>query len=247
MELSNPLPEPLTITIVYDNVAFDERLKTAWGFSALVEYHGHKLLFDTGGDGPTLLANMRALEIDPNVIDTIVLSHAHGDHTGGLNALLDHGVRPVVYLPAPFPAAFKRQVSEKTKLVEVVPGQMIAEDIFTTGEMGQGIVEQALLIKTEKGLVIITGCAHPGIVAIVEQAQSLLDEPVRLVMGGFHLSGKSQAEIDVIVKSFRHLEVAQVAPCHCTGDLAISSFMAEYKTDFLRAGAGRIIRLDAPD
>ena len=78
----------MKLTIVYDNNAFDPRLKTAWGFSALVEYDGHTLLFDTGGDAPTLLENMDILEIDPAQIEKVVISHDHGDHTGGLEGLL---------------------------------------------------------------------------------------------------------------------------------------------------------------
>ena len=77
----------------------------------------------------------------------------------------------------------------------------IAEGLFTTGEMGRNIPEQSLVITTESGLVVITGCAHPGIVAIVEQARQMFEEPVRLVLGGFHL--ESKAEIDAILRDFR--------------------------------------------
>lgn len=123
---TDPLPSPFTITIVYDNHPFDERLKTAWGFAALVEYQDHTLLFDTGGVGLTLMENMRVLGIDPGKIETVVLSHAHGDHTGGLNALLEYGAQPVVYIPPSFPVSFKKQVSKRTEVIEVAPGQMIA-------------------------------------------------------------------------------------------------------------------------
>ncbi|NIV39962.1 MAG: MBL fold metallo-hydrolase, partial [Anaerolineae bacterium] len=58
------------LTIVYDNNAYDPRLKTAWGFSCLIEYRGQVILFDTGGDSPTLLANMATLGIDPSEIET---------------------------------------------------------------------------------------------------------------------------------------------------------------------------------
>jgi len=235
--------ESLTITIVYDNNAYDERLKSAWGFSALVEYRNHILLFDTGGDGPTLMKNMRILGIDPTQIESVVLSHAHGDHTGGLGALLEAGARPVVYLPQSFSASFKRQVEQFTSVVEVLPGQSIAEGLFTTGEMGRSIPEQALVIRTEQGLVIVTGCAHPGIVAIVEQAREMFAEPVRLVLGGFHLGSKSIAEIDAILRDFRRLGVEQVAPCHCTGERAISMFAAEYRDDFIQAGVGKLVVL----
>ena len=243
-ETAMPVTQPLTITIVYDNNAYDQRLKSAWGFSALVEYHDHTLLFDTGGDGFMLMENLRILETDPTQIESVVLSHAHGDHTGGLNSLLETGARPTVYLLSSFPSSFKRQVEGITQVVEVLPGQSIVEGILTTGEMARNIPEQALVIKTEPGLVIVTGCAHPGITAIIEQAREMFDEPVHLVLGGFHLGSKNKAEIASILKEFRRLEVEQVAPCHCTGELAIAMFAAEYGEDFIQAGVGKVIRLE---
>jgi 7,8-dihydropterin-6-yl-methyl-4-(beta-D-ribofuranosyl)aminobenzene 5'-phosphate synthase len=219
-------------------------LISSWGFSALVEYHDHTLLFDTGGNGQLLLENMRILRIDPTQIDSIVLSHVHGDHTAGLSAVLATGAKPVVYLPSSFPAPFKQQVAQITKVSEVTSGQPIAKGIFTTGEMGRTIPEQALVIQTMHGLVVITGCAHPGIVAIVEQVKETFDEPVRLVLGGFHLSSKTEAEINTIIKDFRRLEVKQVAPCHCTGESAITLFAVEYGVDFIQVGVGSVIRLE---
>jgi 7,8-dihydropterin-6-yl-methyl-4-(beta-D-ribofuranosyl)aminobenzene 5'-phosphate synthase len=237
--------QSLTITIVNDNNPYDQRLSSAWGFSALVEYRDYNLLFDTGGDGQMLMENMRILGIDPSHIDSVVLSHAHEDHTGGLTALLDSGAKPVVYLLPSFPVSFKRQIEQFTQASEVLPGQSFAEGLWTTGEVGGIIPEQALVIQTEQGLVVITGCAHPGIVAIVEQAQILFAEPVYLVLGGFHLGDKSEAEIDAILKDFKRLEVKQVAPCHCTGESAISRFAAEYGKDFIQVGVGSVIRLEA--
>jgi 7,8-dihydropterin-6-yl-methyl-4-(beta-D-ribofuranosyl)aminobenzene 5'-phosphate synthase len=235
--------ESLTITIVYDNNPYDGRLKAAWGFAALVSYNDHILLFDTGGDGPTLIENMLTLQIDPIQIESVVLSHAHGDHTGGLSALLEHGTRPTVYLPPSLSATFKNQVSKTTEVIEVTPGLSITEGVFTTGEMGRSTPEQALVIQTDQGLVIITGCAHPGIVEIVEQARTLMGGQVRLVLGGFHLRSKSETEIDGILRAFGLLGVEQVAPCHCTGDRAIAMFAAEYGENFVQAGVGKVIIL----
>jgi 7,8-dihydropterin-6-yl-methyl-4-(beta-D-ribofuranosyl)aminobenzene 5'-phosphate synthase len=245
MKTPSPVTGPLTIIVVYDNNVFDQRLKTAWGFSALVEYHDHTLLFDTGGDGLMLMENMRILGIDPTRIESVVLSHIHGDHTAGLSALLEYGARPTVYLLPSFPASFKNRVSATSDVVEVTPGLSIAESIYTTGEMGTSIREQALVIQTNQGLVIITGCAHPGIVEIIEQAQEMFDGPVHLVLGGFHLGGKSKAEMHAIVKDFRRLGVEKVAPCHCSGENAMALFAAEYGEDFIKAGVGKIIRMEA--
>jgi len=220
-------------------------LSTAWGFSALVEYGDYSLLFDTGGDGQILMENMRLLGIDPSQIDSVVLSHAHEDHTGGLIALLDSGAKPEVYLLPSFPVSFKRQIEEFTQVSEVLPGQSFTEGLWTTGEVGGTIPEQALIVQTGSGLVVITGCAHPGIVAIVEQAQSLFEKSVYLVMGGFHLGNMSDAEIDAVLNDFRRLEVERVAPCHCTGENAIARFATEYKMDFIQVGVGSVIRLEA--
>lgn len=241
-ERITPMPEPeiLKITIIYDNNMYDTRLKTAWGFSALVEYHDHTLLFDTGGDGPTLMSNMRILGIDPTGINSVVLSHIHGDHVGGLVDLLESGARPVVYLLPSFPDVFKNQVSQKAEVIEVTRGMQIFDDIYTTGEMGESIHEQSLVIVTAQGLVIVTGCAHPGIVKIVDQVQDMFTDPVNLVMGGFHLGSKNEPEIESILRDFRRLGVQHVAPCHCTGDRATAMFASEYGVDFIQAGAGRV-------
>ncbi len=239
-----PVTQPLTITIIYDNNTSNPKLTSAWGFSALIEYRDHTLLFDTGGDGQLLMENMRILEIDPTRIDSIVLSHAHEDHTGGLTALLNTGAKPVVYLLPSFPSSFKHQIEQYTQISEVSPGQSFAEGLSTTGEMGAVIPEQALVIQTEQGLVVITGCAHPGIVTIVEQAQDLFAEPVHLVLGGFHLGNNSEAEINAILADFRRLGVERVAPCHCTGESAIRMFAAEYREDFIPVGVGTVIRLN---
>ena len=115
-EFPMSVTQSLTITIVYDNNSYDQRLSSAWGFSALVEYHDYTLLFDTGGDGQILMENMRILGIDPTQIDSVVLSHAHEDHTGGLTALLDSGAKPVVYLLPSFPVSFKRQIEQFTQV-----------------------------------------------------------------------------------------------------------------------------------
>jgi 7,8-dihydropterin-6-yl-methyl-4-(beta-D-ribofuranosyl)aminobenzene 5'-phosphate synthase len=91
---------------------------------------------------------------------------------------------------------------------------------------------------------VVTGCAHQGIVRILERAVELTGEPVDLVMGGFHLRDSSQAGIAHILEEFRRLGVRRVAPSHCTGDLAVRLFAAEYGQDFISTGAGSVIVID---
>jgi 7,8-dihydropterin-6-yl-methyl-4-(beta-D-ribofuranosyl)aminobenzene 5'-phosphate synthase len=228
------------IIITYDNRTLDPNLTSGWGFSCLVD---GDLLFDTGGDGRTLLSNMTKMEIDPAGIRTVVLSHAHGDHTGGLGALLGTGVRPTVYVPRSFPARFQADVRSLTTLVEVHGPVEIRPGVHTTGEVGRGLVEQALAVETGDGLAVVTGCAHPGVVKMVRRAKESVGGEVYLVMGGFHLGGTSQRRVKAVIADFRQLGVQKVAPCHCTGDRAIRVFAEEYGDDFIETGVGMVLHI----
>ncbi|KPK90838.1 MAG: hypothetical protein AMJ88_15205 [Anaerolineae bacterium SM23_ 63] len=228
------------ITIVFNNIAYDSRLRTSWGFAAFIEYDGHVVLFDTGGSGSILLDNMEQLGLDPQKIEVIVLSHIHGDHTDGLMDLLYTGVKPIVYLPKAFPETFKYTVRVHTEVIEVREPIEILPGVHSTGELG-AIVEQALILETAEGMVIITGCAHPGVVRMIRKARSIVEGDVAFVTGGFHLDGSSRSQLENIIEDFRSLGVKQVGPSHCTGEIAISMFAEEYGDDFLDAGVGRVI------
>jgi 7,8-dihydropterin-6-yl-methyl-4-(beta-D-ribofuranosyl)aminobenzene 5'-phosphate synthase len=243
--MSPTAARPLTITIVYDNNAYAPALNPKWGFAAVVAHSGRTMLFDTGGDGAVLLSNMAALGIAPETIEHVVLSHAHNDHTGGLQAFLATGARPVVHLPPSFGDSFKRQIGAQTTVVETVPGALVMEDVFVTGELPGQVPEQALVLETDQGLVIITGCAHPGVDRMIARAREIRDRPIYLVLGGFHLGSASTGEVTRILRALRDMGVQQVAPCHCTGERAIAAFADEYGEGFLRAGVGLVIVVES--
>jgi TolB protein len=239
----------LRITIIYDNYLQDDRLTAEWGFAALVEYADHILLFDTGGSD-TLMNNMHLLSIDPMTIEVVVLSHEHMDHIGGLLPFLAEVNQPTVYLLASFPADFKNSVAFLTEVVEVTHAMKIYPDIYTTGEVIGGVKEQALAIRTDEGTVIITGCAHPGIVGMVRQGRSILQPedsvalaPVALVVGGFHLAHENSNQIERLIADLQALDVERVIPTHCSGDIAIALFAEEFDDGYIPGGAGQIITL----
>ncbi|WP_426527278.1 MBL fold metallo-hydrolase [Bradyrhizobium sp. McL0615] len=87
------------ITILYDAFGTDAAMKKDWGFSALVEISGKRILFDTGNDADIFAANVKAKNIDLTSIDFVVLSHRHSDHMAGLNHVLS--VNPTVKIYAP--------------------------------------------------------------------------------------------------------------------------------------------------
>lgn len=236
-----PPAYPLTMTIVYDNNTYAPELTTSWGFAAVVTYDDHMLLFDTGGDGTILLQNMDTLGIAPQAIEHVILSHAHNDHTGGLQELLAAGVYPVVHLLPSFSDAFKQQIASQATVVETVPGGKVTEGAFVTGAISGNVPEQALVLTTGRGLVIVTGCAHPGVDRVVARAQALFDHQVYLVLGGFHLGSANSGEITRILTALRQMGVQKVAPCHCTGERAMAMFADKYGEGFIEAGAGRVI------
>ena len=104
--------------------------------------------------------------------------------------------------------------------------------------MGTGMVEQALVARTKKGLVVVTGCAHPGVDEMVARAREAGRDEIALVAGGFHLAGSSQRCMEEIVAEFRRLGVQQVAPCHCTGDRAREVFRIAFGAEYHHCGVG---------
>ena len=232
------------LTVVFNNLAGQKGLETSWGFACLVEGPDKTLLFDTGGNGEVLLSNMTRLGLEFDAIDAVVLSHLHGDHTGGLGAFLSRNSHVTVYMPESFPRSFQEDVRRFGAGVETVsePRQLMP-GVYSTGEMGAFIREQALIVDTPEGLVLITGCAHPNVADMAEQAKQYLGREIYLLMGGFHLGGQSDAEIQSIIQRLRALGVEKVAPSHCTGENAMRRFRREWGDDFVEGGVGAVLKV----
>jgi len=229
----------VTITVLYNNVSGRAECITDWGFACLVEGKERTLLFDTGDNGRILLHNMKCLNIDPACIDVVVLSHIHHDHTGGVSEFLARKNDVVVYVPASFPLQFKQALRRTGATVEEVStARQLCGGVYTTGEMGTGISEQALIVETAEGMAIITGCAHPGIVNIVSTAKKHHHDDVYMVVGGFHLSQMSHGEVRNIVSRLQRAGVRKVAPSHCTGAHARNLFRDAWRENFIEGGVG---------
>jgi 7,8-dihydropterin-6-yl-methyl-4-(beta-D-ribofuranosyl)aminobenzene 5'-phosphate synthase len=227
------------LTILYDNNPYNESLETAWGFSCLVELDNTTILFDTGGEERVLADNIEALEVDVGEIDCLVFSHEHWDHVGGMNAVLETNSDVTIYMLDSFPSSVKGSArSAGAEVVEVRNATVVYEGVATTGALGAEIEEQALMINTRRGLVILTGCSHPGVVEIVERAIELTGSEVHLVMGGYHLGNRGDTALLGIVSEMRELGVERVAPTHCSGELARRRFRDGYGEDYIEAGVG---------
>jgi 7,8-dihydropterin-6-yl-methyl-4-(beta-D-ribofuranosyl)aminobenzene 5'-phosphate synthase len=213
----------MKVTIVYDNEVEEEGLTAGWGFSAVVQAEDTpRILFDAGADSPTLLHNMRKLGVAPEGIGIIVISHAHGDHTGGLSGILEINKDAEIYVPTSFWGTIPGR-----KVITVRSPLQISEQVFSTGEL-KGI-EQSLALKTDKGILVLVGCSHPGVGNIIDAASRF--GKVYGIVGGFH----GFHDFD------RLSGLSLICPCHCT----------QYKSEItqllpqqcVRCGAGLVLEL----
>lgn len=237
-------PSP-TLTVLYDNYPFQPGCDTDWGFAALIEGLEKTILFDTGTKGDILLKNLEALKIDPSRIDLIVISHAHGDHTGGLPAVLKKRPGVPVYAPSSFvTAAMKSAVGGMgSRLVAVTEPLTLFPGAMLTGDLGEAILEQALVLDTPRGSFVLTGCAHPGIVPMIEKIKEIRKADLAAVLGGFHLYRTAPLDVAKIIARFEELGVKRVGASHCTGEAAIEMFRKSYGPGFIELGVGRRIDL----
>jgi len=211
----------MKITIIYDNEVSEEGLEADWGFSCLVEVYGKKILFDTGADGSILISNMKKLDIDPKVVEEVFISHSHWDHIGGLSDFLRiNKVR--VYIPWSC-----QKPPGALEVINIKEPIKIYENIFSTGELQN--IEQSLVVKTEKGLVIIAGCSHPRVKNILEAASDFGDP--KMLIGGLH----GFSEFDLV----EDLEL--ICPTHCTQFK--SEIRSRYPKKYISGGAGKVINI----
>ena len=211
----------MELRILYDNDA-KKGFKSGWGFSCLV---GDRLLFDVGADLDTLFFNMRRASVKLDNINRVVLSHGHGDHVGGIRILTMLG-DVELFIPKSFSGRYKKRLTSYSNvtLKEVNEAEEISEGLFTTGELGGFTKEQSLIVKTDNGLTVITGCSHPGLDNIMKAASRFGD--IYGVVGGFH--GFSRLEALE--------EIRLIVPCHCT--VRKKEILALYPKTSMKCSAG---------
>ena len=223
----------IRIIVLVDNNVYLDNLEKRWGLSIYINLFNNRILFDTGSDPIALMKNASALNINLKSIDFVVISHDHGDHTGGLRLIskLLPGIK--VYVPS------HSRITDHLKNfnltgVRVSDTVKLNDNIFVLGELrgGVGLWEIALVIKIMQKLLIFVGCSHPGIDKIVKKAIVDIGGKPYLVMGGFH--GPSNEKLDYLIRNVEW----KIAPLHCSGFNAIEYIRDKAPEKILIGGSG---------
>lgn len=258
--------QKLKLTVLNDNIA-GRWCRAEHGLSFLIEAD-RKILFDTSSSD-LIGYNARILNIDLRQIDTIVLSHGHSDHTGGL--MLLEGQQLICHpdtfieryrkingtaLGIPWSAA---EISSKFELRTSRDPLQLSEQIFFLGEIPRltefeskktafrkvdgtddfVMDDSGLAVITDKGLVVISGCAHSGICNMTAYAIKVTGiENVHAVIGGFHLHNDDKTT-QMTIEWMKAMNVEQVIPSHCSGFSAQAAIYKSYP--FLPIKSGNII------
>ena len=236
----------LEIQILYDNTSAREDLRRGWGFSALIDFRGHRILFDSGSDPTLILQHLELMQIDPKSIEHAIISHQHADHLRGVYWIFEKNPDLTVH----FLDCFPEEAFRRAKGVKMVPHRITGPFELTPGIFSTGIVdglpsEQSLVIETSVGPVMLVGCSHPGIVKLVKTVQEQRQkDSIRYLLGGFHLLRKKPEAIKQTINQLQDLNVQSVSPAHCSGDLATEMFQTLYGTQFHAPGVGRRIVIE---
>jgi 7,8-dihydropterin-6-yl-methyl-4-(beta-D-ribofuranosyl)aminobenzene 5'-phosphate synthase len=210
-----------------------ERLIRRWGISFLI---GEDVLFDTFGAPRVFLKNVRKFDVDLNKIKHIVLSHDDWDHVSGLWQVLQGKKDITVYICPGFHREIKDKImSFGAKVIEARDVLHIKDRIYSTGEL---YGEQSVVVRMDKGLTLICGCAHPGVEKIVKYVKEKFHDDVYYLIGGFHLKDNSDDANIAVLKELQKQGVRKIAPMHCTGKRASNMMHRIFKYGYLRIREG---------
>ncbi len=273
-----------TITTLVENAVAQsgKALLGEHGLSFYIEAGDRKILFDTG-QNLAISNNARVLGIDLNQIDTVVLSHGHYDHSGGLQSILEinkdftlYG-HPDVFSPKVkktngnykyigIPVAKNDIVNSGISLklgsnpVEIAPGVMTSGEIALENDFenvepmfflkkDEEVIpdtladDQALILDTDKGVVVLLGCSHRGVINTLKHVAQLKGTgKIHAILGGLHLAKASDGKLAKIIDHLRGFDLKMVGVGHCTGPRAFLALANEFKDRVFLNTVGNVIQ-----
>jgi 7,8-dihydropterin-6-yl-methyl-4-(beta-D-ribofuranosyl)aminobenzene 5'-phosphate synthase len=271
-------------TLVENTVAQSgKKLIAEHGLSFYIETQSNKILFDTG-QNLAIANNAQVLGIDLSLVDTVILSHGHYDHTGGLKSLLACNrnftlyAHPDVfgqkvkgvddnfkYIGIPVAKNFLEEKGIELKLdkkaVQIVPGIMTTgeiplendfeglESVFYIKKENEVVADtltddQAVILDTDKGLTVLLGCSHRGVINTLNHVARLTGKKrIHALMGGLHLGKASDAKLSKIMDHLRGFGLEKIGVGHCTGTRAFVALSNDFPNRVFLNTVGNVVRV----
>ncbi len=246
----------MKITLLCENTSSNVGCTAEWGFSALIQHQDCSILFDTGYSD-VYLRNAKHLNLDLESVDFVVFSHFHCDHTRGIQFHNFQSRKKVICHPevlekleADEVATLRRDFDLNTSksAIEFSPNTLFLGEIPRLNSFEKGEIpgdklrdDSALAIRTEKGVIVVSGCSHAGICNICEHAKKVTGLPLYAVIGGFHLFEDDSKAVEGTLEYFDQERPPHLLPMHCVDFPTLAKF--HHRFGIKKYSAGETISL----
>ncbi len=255
----------MKLTVLTENYAGD-KFEAEHGLSYLIEHNKHKILFDTGATD-VFLKNAKILNIDiKNEINTVVLSHGHWDHGGGLEYLNN---KTLITHPSSFIKRYRKkdkssigltlsedELKEKFKIIKTSKPYIINDNMVFLGEIPRlnkfeakktSFIDSkrkldfvpddsALVLLNKDEIIIVTGCSHSGICNIVDYAQKKFKRSKIKAVIGGFHLKENNVQTQKTIEFLKKCNISEIYPSHCTAEPALEAFEQDFKFDRVKTG-----------
>ena len=252
----------MEIKILSDNTVYRDGIRAEHGLSFWLKYDGQQYVFDTG-QGMVITQNAERMGINLAQIEGVFISHSHDDHLGGLGKILALNPAVKVYGHPAIKKTYQQKMEEKRTVNNQVSGRparienfipvekplKITEGLWLTGTLPgenkhkEARIENSLVCETSRGLVVLVGCSHAGIIKILNHIKVLSNKPVLAAAGGFHLYKKEKEELREVGQDFAATGTRIIYPLHCSGFTGRKILQENCRAEIKLVAAGEDILL----